>query len=795
MRCGSGNSFVIFRLTFRFIFGKVQSMNSVETLLGTTFSGRRFTRKQLAHVQNTVKQFPQLSRAELAHTLCEHLNWKTPKGKNKVESCLKLLEKLEAHGVVSLPVKQARHAPQRRVPLLENDRAETPIESALSALMPIRLERVRSGGPDREQWKAHLQTFHYLGYRQPIGPHLGYWIVSQPDQQRLGCLLFSASAAWALAPRDQWIGWNSRHRQKLLHLVLSNDRFLIFPWVQVPHLASHALSLATGQIGRDWVQAFGYRPVLIETFVDPTYFAGTCYRAANWRFLGLTQGRGRLAPDHQRRISKKEIFVYPLQSDWQQCLTQTSRKVELKKRYRNDIEASPTRSIDDSFVSLWEKVAHIFQQVAADYDGKWRLRRRIIDTLMLMLLIFRLVSSKNKQSYGTTIDDLWDHCQRLNLTLPQKSSIAPSSFCAARQKLDEAVFKSANQKILAAYAADDSSYLWLGHRLFAVDGSKIHLPRELLACGYSTPANNAHYPQGLLSCLYQLKSRLPFDFDLASHANERLSALGHLQVLQAGDIVVYDRGYFSYVLLHRHIQNAIHAIFRLQENSSSAIKAFFATSQTDIEICYLPSPQTQIQIRSQYPDLEILPLKLRLLKYRIADSVFCLGTTLVDAQRYSLQEFIDVYHGRWGIEELYKVSKRIFDIEDFHARTERGVKQEIFAHFVLITLNRLFANRADIELNAGPASTTSTFHHPGSISPVRQTNFKNCIHVLERGLEELLLLHQQIRGAVQRIFTAILGRHQHVRPNRSFIRQSFRPETKWRSSNEKKHARATHATA
>jgi hypothetical protein len=761
-------------------------MKSVETLLGTTFSGRRFTRKQLAQVQETVERFPQLTRTELARTVCEHLDWKTPNGKLKVESCFTLLEKLEARGMVNLPAKQARQPQQRRVPQLDKNTDVTPVEAALSTLMPIRLEPVSSSGPDREQWKGYLQTHHYLGYRQPVGPHRGYFIVSEPGQVRLGCLLFSASAAWALAPRDQWIGWDLQHRKKLLPLVLSNDRFLIFPWVNVPHLASHALSLATRQIGEDWLQAFGYRPVLIETFVDPTMFSGTCYRAANWQFLGLTQGRGRLAPDHESRVSKKEIFVYPLQSDWQDSLTQLPRAVELKKRYRNDLEASQLRSIDESFVSLWEKVAHIFQAVAAEYDSKWRLRRRVIDTLMLMLLIFRLVTSKNKQGYGTTIDDLWDHCESLDLALPQKGSIAPSSFCAARLKLDETVFKCANQKILAAYAADDSPYLWLGHRLFAVDGSKINLPRELLTYGYSTPAKNAYYPQGLLSCLYQLKSQLPFDFDLASHASERLCALGHLEVLQAEDIVVYDRGYFSYVLHHRHIKTGIHAIFRLQENSSSAIKAFFATPETDIEITWLPSSQPRSEIQSQYPDLEILPLKLRLLKYKIGDNVFCLGTTLLDAQRYPLQEFIDVYHGRWGIEELYKVSKRIFVIEDFHSKTERGVKQEIFAHFVLVTLNRLFANRADIELNAGPASTASISQSPGPATPVRQTNFKNCIHVLERGLEELLLLHQRIRGAIQRIFTTILGRNQRIRPNRSFLRHSRRPETKWRSSNEKK---------
>src|ERR671922_829641 len=99
-------------------------MKSVETLLGTTFSGRRFTRRQLARVQETVQQFPKLSRTELAHTLCEHLNWKTPNGKNKVESCLTLLEKLEAQGVVSLPAKQVRQAPQRPVPLLEKNAPE-----------------------------------------------------------------------------------------------------------------------------------------------------------------------------------------------------------------------------------------------------------------------------------------------------------------------------------------------------------------------------------------------------------------------------------------------------------------------------------------------------------------------------------------------------------------------------------------------------------------------------------------------------------------------------------------------
>ena len=198
-------------------------MNSVETLLKTTFSGRRFTRKQLTRVRELVQEFPNLSRTELAHTVCELLKWKTPNGKNKVESCLTLLEKLEAEGVVRLPAKPVRR-PRSKSSVVAAP-PEAPIAANLDSLMPIRLEAVSSGGPDREQWKAYLQTFHYLGYRQPVGPHRGYFIVSEPLQRRLGCFLFSASAAWALAPRDRWIGWDARHRTKLLPLVLSNDRF------------------------------------------------------------------------------------------------------------------------------------------------------------------------------------------------------------------------------------------------------------------------------------------------------------------------------------------------------------------------------------------------------------------------------------------------------------------------------------------------------------------------------------------------------------------------------------------
>src|ERR1043166_1966334 len=139
-------------------------MNSVEDLLRAAFSGRRFTRKQLAQVQETVQRFPNLSRTELARTVCEHLNWKTPNGRDKVQSCLTLLEKLEAQGVGTIPATQPSQTPQRRVPVLEKGTPETAIKTALSELAPIRLEAVGRTGPHREQWKAYLQTYHHLGY-------------------------------------------------------------------------------------------------------------------------------------------------------------------------------------------------------------------------------------------------------------------------------------------------------------------------------------------------------------------------------------------------------------------------------------------------------------------------------------------------------------------------------------------------------------------------------------------------------------------------------------------------------
>jgi hypothetical protein len=768
------------------------AMETIDTLSSTTISGRRFTRKQLNQVLETVRMFPNLSRKELALTLCEHLNWENPAGKLKINSCLTLLEHLENLGILTLPEKRETKKPVRRIPAFEKVPDESPIEGSLEEIGPITLQLATS----QEDWqslKAYIQTYHYLGYKHPIGSYIGYFVVSEARQRKLGCLLFSASAAWAMNPRDKWIGWEKRHRQKLLHLIISNDRYLILPFVHVPNLASHILSLATKQIGNDWVEKYGYRPVLIETFVDTTQYTGTAYRSANWIYLGQTKDR--VFGNQKLKKTVKDIFAYPLTPDWQHTLTNCHRESSLKKKYRNDVQASNTRAVDESFVALWEKVAKVINDVAEQYDKKWQVRHRLINSMLIILLVFRLVCSKNSQSYGATIDELWDSCHRLNLPLPQKGSIAPSSFCTARRKLDEAVFKEINQQIIETYSgqAQSDSYKWHGHRIFAVDGSKINLPRGLLNFGYKLLSDSSSYPQGLLSCLYQVKSQIPFDFNLVSHLNERICAEQHLQLLDKDDIVVYDRGYYSYLMLHRHYEQKIHPVFRLQKNNATAIDEFYSSPETDAIVSIAPSSTTRKEILAEYPNLKVVPIPMRLVKYQIGGEIICLGTTLLDKNLYTIQDFIGIYHSRWGVEELYKISKRTFIIEDFHAQTERGVRQEIFAHFALITMNRIFANQADIDLNLSVDSANQGERDRiSSGSPSRQTlprfkiNFKSCIQVFTRSIEELVLLNTRMKAVIERAFLFVIGRRQKERPGRSYQRKSMRPETKWRAPRKRK---------
>ena len=277
-------------------------------------SGRVLTPTELEDLKYIVRQFSHLSRYELAQTICEGLEWFAPNGKYKKDACFHLLEKLEAQGEIVLPPKRAtasKRQPYTNFTESSDIDERSSVHGSVEQYAPISLEAVN----DREGirlWNSFIERYHILGYKRPFGAHQRYFIRSGSDaKQRLGCLLFSASA-WALAERDNWIGWSKEDRSQRLHLLVNNTRFLIFPWVKIKNLASHALSLAARQVPIDFQDRYGYRPLLLETFVDASRYSGTCYRAANWKCLGQTTGRGRMDRYNEHLSTPKLIFVYPL---------------------------------------------------------------------------------------------------------------------------------------------------------------------------------------------------------------------------------------------------------------------------------------------------------------------------------------------------------------------------------------------------------------------------------------------------------------------------------------------------
>ena len=279
-------------------------------------SGREFTAAEIQDIRETIESCG-LSWTELVQTICEHLEWVTLAGQYKVTSCANALAIMEARGWVKLPAKKAVKRSKQKVVVGEESDPEPEMKGTVRDHAPIEVTPVRAKD-QMKLWNAYVERYHPLGFKRPWGAHQRYFVQSR-EGRRMGCLMFAA-AAWALAERDQWIGWSARDRAERLNWVVANTRFLLFPWVQVRNLASTALSLAAGRIGTDWQERYGYSPVLLETFVEPKFYPGTCYQAANWIRLGMTAGRGRCDRHTQYLSTPKILFVYPLRSDFRSYL-------------------------------------------------------------------------------------------------------------------------------------------------------------------------------------------------------------------------------------------------------------------------------------------------------------------------------------------------------------------------------------------------------------------------------------------------------------------------------------------
>ena len=286
------------------------------------FLGNEVGDRQLATIREVVKAYPGLSRMELAATVCELLGWTRGNGRPKARECREWLERLEERGRLSLPAKRSGRPvgsktsiPARR----ETDGCEE-ITGSARDVGPIRVERVTDAA-GRLRLRELIGHYHYLGYKVPYGAQLRY-LVYGGRKEALGCLQFS-SAAWRMAPRDQWIGWDDATRKRNLVRVVCNSRFLILPWVRVRNLASTILSRAMDVLAADWREAYGVEPLLVETLVDESRFTGTCYRAANWIALGTTTGRGRMDRRCEREgAAPKRIFVYELRKDGRRRLVE-----------------------------------------------------------------------------------------------------------------------------------------------------------------------------------------------------------------------------------------------------------------------------------------------------------------------------------------------------------------------------------------------------------------------------------------------------------------------------------------
>ena len=288
------------------------------------YRGQTIDHERVAFLREFIASHPDSSHWKLSRQLCEALGWKQANGALRDVVCRGLLLRLERAGEIALPPVrchipgQRRNARLRPQPVLIDT---TPLAMPLSALGPVEIQLVRRTG-DEPLFQGLMEQYHYLAYAQPVGEHLKYlvWARGALWARPVACLAWS-SAPRHLGARDRYIGWSQQARRRNLPLLAYNTRFLILPWVRVPHLASHILGRMAARISADWQAVYAHPIYWLETFVDPERFRGTCYRAANWQVLGETTGRGKDDLTHRQNRSLKQVLGLPLLRRFRELLS------------------------------------------------------------------------------------------------------------------------------------------------------------------------------------------------------------------------------------------------------------------------------------------------------------------------------------------------------------------------------------------------------------------------------------------------------------------------------------------
>ncbi|MEW5920946.1 MAG: Druantia anti-phage system protein DruA [Bacillota bacterium] len=278
--------------------------------------GRMITLEDLYKVRRLITDNPQASRHNLAALLCHLWEWYSPAGKIKLKSARELLDKLHNAGLIALP-------PLRQNSKVEKVKQQTLFleppptrKRTLQELLPLSFEVVTAKNKSA-LWNELIERYHYLASSRLFGARMRYLVYS--GDEIIAALGFSA-AAWQIEPRDRFIGWDQNIRRSNLQLIVNNSRFLILPWIKCQNLVSTLLSQVIKRLPDDWERTYGYRPVLLETFVDGEKFGGTSYIASNWIYVGFTKGKGRQGKGKKRIVSEKDVFLYPLQKDFRERL-------------------------------------------------------------------------------------------------------------------------------------------------------------------------------------------------------------------------------------------------------------------------------------------------------------------------------------------------------------------------------------------------------------------------------------------------------------------------------------------
>jgi hypothetical protein len=276
------------------------------------YSGRLFGPQEIERVREIIRAHPKASRQQLSYRVCETFDWRKPDGSLKDMSCRVALLRMHRAGLIELPAPRRKVKPCRSFTRRTVQAEPGPLlEAAVHELGDLRLEVV-----DRSTsalWNEYIDRYHYLGYKPLPGAQLRYFAYA--GERLVGFLGFGA-AAWKCAPRDEWIGWSREQRHRNLQGIVNNARFLIPPWIRVASLASKLLAMGARALPGHWEERYGYRPVLLETFVESERFTATCYRAANWSCVGWTQGRGKLGDHRPGQVPVKGVWVYPLAKDF-----------------------------------------------------------------------------------------------------------------------------------------------------------------------------------------------------------------------------------------------------------------------------------------------------------------------------------------------------------------------------------------------------------------------------------------------------------------------------------------------